>query len=467
MNQRRGSLLKEHATLLETLFRLLDPLLVVLTAYVCYVWYLNEWELPEHYWYAMFTTSLLILTIFPFFRIYRAFRGASLWTELQGLISAWAAVWAILAVLFFSTKTGAAFSRVWLGASALSSLAVLVMSRVMLRWVLRRVRERGFNQRYIIVAGAGALGEEVVRRLRGETWAGLQVVALFDDKKALHGTVIEGVPVRGGLEGVREFVDEARIDQVWITLPLRAEQRVKDLLQSLSDTTVELRFIPDIFGFQLLNHSLTEVAGLPVVNVTESPMQGANRILKALLDFVVAAVVLIVLSPLMLLIAVAVKVSSPGPALYTQRRVTWNGAEFNILKFRTMPVGAESDSGPVWARPDEDRATPIGKFLRRWSLDELPQFINVLRGEMSVVGPRPERPEFIEQFRHQIPGYMQKHLVKAGITGWAQVNDLRGNSDLTARIEYDLFYIDNWSIWFDLRIILLTMWQVLKSRNAY
>jgi putative colanic acid biosysnthesis UDP-glucose lipid carrier transferase len=162
-----------------------------------------------------------------------------------------------------------------------------------------------------------------------------------------------------------------------------------------------------------------------------------------------------------------VKLSSPGPVLYRQRRVTWNGAEFAILKFRSMPVDAESATGPTWAKPEEDRATPFGRFLRRWSLDELPQFFNVLMGEMSIVGPRPERPEFIERFRDQIPGYMQKHLVKAGITGWAQVNDLRGNTDLGKRIEYDLFYIENWSVWFDLRIILMTLVQVVKSRNAY
>ena len=162
-----------------------------------------------------------------------------------------------------------------------------------------------------------------------------------------------------------------------------------------------------------------------------------------------------------------VKLSSSGPVFYRQRRVTWNGAQFDMLKFRSMPVDAESASGPVWARAGDARATPFGSFLRRWSLDELPQFFNVLKGDMSIVGPRPERPEFIDRFRDQIPGYMQKHLVKAGITGWAQVNDLRGNTDLAKRIEFDLYYIDNWSLWFDLRIIMQTLGQVVKSRNAY
>jgi putative colanic acid biosynthesis UDP-glucose lipid carrier transferase len=166
-------------------------------------------------------------------------------------------------------------------------------------------------------------------------------------------------------------------------------------------------------------------------------------------------------------IALGVRLSSPGPVLYRQERVTWNGVRFRMLKFRTMPTDAEAESGPVWANRAEARATPFGTFLRRWSLDELPQLINVLRSEMSIVGPRPERPEFVDRFKDEVPRYMQKHLVKAGITGWAQVNDLRGDTDLHQRIEYDLYYIENWSVWFDLRIIGLTVAHLFRSRNAY
>ncbi len=192
-----------------------------------------------------------------------------------------------------------------------------------------------------------------------------------------------------------------------------------------------------------------------------------NAVAKALEDLLLAAIFLVLASPLMLAIAIGVKRSSPGPVFYRQERVTWNGERFSMLKFRTMPAGVEADSGPVWANPAQQRATPFGAFLRRWSLDELPQFINVLRGDMSIVGPRPERPEFVARFKQEIPGYMQKHLVKAGITGWAQVNDLRGDTDLRARIQYDLYYIENWSVWFDLRIIAMTIGHVIRSRNAY
>lgn len=467
MNQRRGILLKENASVLELVFRLLDPVLVVLVAWAVHRWYLDTWMMDENYWFALFATGLLVLIVFPFFRIYRAFRGASMWTEMQALITAWSVVAAVLIVLFFTTKTGATFSRVWMGSWAVASLATLVGFRLLLRVVLRRIRKQGRNLRHLAIVGAGPLGEEVARRLKAAPWTGLNVVAFFDDNYALHDTELCGVKVRGSVDEVREYIDAEGVDQVWITLPLRAEQRVKSLLQSLGDTTVEIRYLPDIFGFQLLNHSLTEVAGLPVINLTESPMVGANRVLKAIEDYVLATLILLMISPLLLAVAIAVKLSSPGPIIYRQKRVTWNGEVFEIYKFRTMPVNAEAQSGAVWASAGDDRATPLGRFLRRYSLDELPQFFNVLKGDMSIVGPRPERPEFIERFRQEIPGYMKKHFVKAGITGWAQVNDLRGNTDLEQRIEYDLFYIDNWSLTFDLRIIAMTIVKVVTAKNAY
>jgi putative colanic acid biosynthesis UDP-glucose lipid carrier transferase len=228
-----------------------------------------------------------------------------------------------------------------------------------------------------------------------------------------------------------------------------------------------VRFVPDIHSFHLLHHSVSEVAGLPLLTLTDSPHTGIDSTLKALEDFVLASLLLLAGIPFWIVIAIGVKVSSPGPVFYRQERVTWNGQKFAMFKFRSMPEHVESGSGPVWSRQDEARATRFGSFLRRYSLDELPQLLNVLKGDMSLVGPRPERPEFVREFRQRIPGYMQKHLVKAGITGWAQVNDLRGDSDLEQRIQYDLYYIDNWSLWFDMRILALTLWHILTSRNAH
>jgi putative colanic acid biosynthesis UDP-glucose lipid carrier transferase len=278
-------------------------------------------------------------------------------------------------------------------------------------------------------------------------------------------------PVKGTVDDLLTTVAGGGIDQVWVTLPLRAEARVREMLERLREHAVEIRFVPDIYGFHLLNHSFTEIAGLPVISLTETPMAGVNRMTKAVEDYVLATLAVVLLAPAMAMIALAVRLSSPGPVLYRQERVTWNGEHFWMFKFRTMPIDAESQSGPVWSRRAEPRATRVGRFLRRFSLDELPQLFNVLRGEMSIVGPRPERPEFVEQFRREIPGYMQKHLVKAGITGWAQINGWRGEMDsdekIRQRTAFDLFYIENWSLFFDLKILFLTPIRLLNTENAY
>jgi putative colanic acid biosynthesis UDP-glucose lipid carrier transferase len=248
---------------------------------------------------------------------------------------------------------------------------------------------------------------------------------------------------------------------------LRAEESIHRLVLELRGHAVQVRYVPDIFGFQLLRHSFSEVAGMPVIGLTDTPLHGFQRVFKTVEDYLLGGVAVLLFSPLLLGIAIGIKLTSSGPVLYRQDRVTWNGRRFTMLKFRSMPVGSERSSGPVWSNEADPRATRLGALLRRYSLDELPQLFNVLHGDMSLVGPRPERPEFVAQFRQRIPGYMQKHMVKAGITGWAQVNDLRGSSDLSKRIQYDLYYIDNWSLWFDLRILALTVWHVFRSRNAY
>jgi putative colanic acid biosynthesis UDP-glucose lipid carrier transferase len=216
-----------------------------------------------------------------------------------------------------------------------------------------------------------------------------------------------------------------------------------------------------------MHHSLSEIAGVPVVNISYSAIDGVNEIVKACEDYLMAAVLLVLASPLMLLIAIGVKISSPGPVLYRQQRIGWNEKVFTMFKFRTMPIEIEKESGPVWASKIDKRATRFGAFLRNTSLDELPQLLNVLKGEMSLIGPRPERPMFVEKFKDEVPHYMKKHLVKAGLTGWAQVHGWRGNTCLHTRIEHDLYYIENWSLWLDVKIINMTVFRGLVHKNAY
>ena len=261
--------------------------------------------------------------------------------------------------------------------------------------------------------------------------------------------------------------EKEKIDEIWMALPLGAEDRIKKILHQLRHHTLSIRYIFDTVNFGLFQQPLSSLAGFPSVSLNVTPMVGINRLIKAIEDRVLSFLILLVISPLFIILALMVKWSSSGPVFYKQRRISWNGKEFDMLKFRTMPVDAEAATGPVWATSGEKRATSIGQWLRRTSLDELPQFINVLKGDMSIVGPRPERPVFVEQFKEQIPCYMQKHLVKAGITGWAQINGWRGNTSLEKRIEYDLYYIEHWSLWFDLKIIFFTLFRGFIHKNAY
>jgi putative colanic acid biosynthesis UDP-glucose lipid carrier transferase len=461
------SVLKPHAPVFLGILRLADPALPAIIGLVAYSLYPGGWPPPEQYLLFVGAGAITIAALFPVFRLYDPQRGVSLTEELRRLVLAWAVLAALAGGAIFATKMGDAFSRIWVGVWLGGGLVATVATRVSVRLILRGLRQRGHNLRHIAIVGAGTLGRTIAERLRGAPWAGFHVVAFYDDDPAKHGTEVAGTKVVGSADRVADAVKRGGIDQVWIALPLRADLRIREFLAALQTEAVEVRFVPDIYNFTLLHHSMTEIAGLAVINLTDSPLHGVNAVVKAVEDLLLAAIFLVLASPLMLAIAIGVRRSGPGPVFYRQERVTWNGERFWMFKFRTMPAGAEVESGPVWAKSAQQRATPFGAFLRRWSLDELPQFINVLSGEMSIVGPRPERPEFVARFKQEIPGYMQKHLVKAGITGWAQVNDFRGDTDLRARVRYDLYYIENWSVWFDLRIIAMTIMHVVKSSNAY
>jgi len=462
----RRNLLKEHSSLLEATLQFADPLFVAAVGVLAYRAKFDTWDLEARYVTALLAVLVVAFAVFSTLKLHQSQRGISFAEEVRGLFVAWLAIAATGIVFLFLTKTGSQYSREWALVWIATGFLAHVASRAAIRVVLRALRRRGRNLRHIVIVGAGPHGREIAARLRSAPWSGLNVRGFYDDS-CPEGTV-DGVPILGGVERIgRDLEGEDSADQVWIALPLRAEDRIREVLDALRQTSAVVRFVPDIQSFHLLHHSVTEVVGLPVLNLTDSPHTGIDSTLKRFEDLVLASLLLVVTSPLQAAIAIGVKLSSPGPVLYRQERVTWNGQRFSMLKFRSMPQGTEEASGPVWSRRDEARATRFGAFLRRYSLDELPQLVNVLKGAMSLVGPRPERPEFVREFRQRVPGYMQKHLVKAGITGWAQVNDLRGDTDIEQRIQYDLYYIDNWSLWFDLRILALTLWHILTSRHAH
>lgn len=461
------TILKNYSGLINIFSRISDPVAIVLAAFVAYGlrFSFSDLDLPKDYRTLVIFSVLCTALVFPVFGIYNSWRGQGLLHQARIIMSAWFAVVVLIIIILFVLKISAGFSRIWLVLWMLLGLFFLVAFRLSLFFFLQYQRKHGKNLRHIIVVGAGELGQKVVNRVVGSPWMGYKISAIFDDNDVLQGNEFNGIPVRGTISDVEKYVSDNSIDEIWIALPFRSELRIKELLHDLRYYTLNIKLIPDIFGFSLLNHSMTEVADLPVVNISASPMDGVNRVLKRIEDTVISSLILLLIMPLMLILAAGVKISLPGSVFYKQRRVSWNGKEFMILKFRSMPSIDESD-GIVWGHAQHKTVTRFGRFIRRTSLDELPQFINVLKGDMSIVGPRPERTEFVTKFKQEIPGYMQKHMVKAGITGWAQVNGWRGDTCIKTRVEHDLYYIENWSLWFDFKIILLTIFKGFINKNA-
>lgn len=423
--------------------------------------------LPEHYLKTILLAVVLAVLLFPLFNVYRVWRGSSTLTEIKHMTMAWLMVGLLLSGLAFVTKSGADFSRHWMGLWFASTWVALVGSRVFLRIALRLMRSNGFNHRHIVIVGTGEQAAVVADRLRRSTWFGLEISALFGTHTEQLPSWLQGKKIISNVTELRKYVDAGKVDQVWISLPHSEEETIRNVISALDGSAAEIRYVPDIFEYQLMHHSLSEIAGVPVVNISYSAIDGMNEFVKTCEDYALAAMLLVLASPLMLLIAAGVKMSSPGPVLYRQRRVGWNGHEFTMYKFRSMPVEAEKESGPIWANKVDNRATAFGSFLRKTSLDELPQLLNVLQGKMSLIGPRPERPHFVEKYKDEVPHYMKKHLVKAGVTGWAQVHGWRGNTCLHTRIEHDLYYIENWSLWLDIKIIIMTVFRGLVHKNAY
>jgi Undecaprenyl-phosphate glucose phosphotransferase len=368
----------------------------------------------------------------------------------------------LVAVMTFFFR-GYDYSRIVIIYFWILSIVTVWFSRAIFREALRFARRHGYNLRYAVVVGSGELATTVVRRMRARPDAGIQILGVVGDKTQ----EIEGVTRLGGYADLHAVLDSRTVDHVIVALAHEDQGRLGGLLDTVGDEPVTIHVVPDLFRFASLRGGVEEFEGMPFIHLRDSPLHGWNQVTKRAFDIVFALVVLVGFSPLFGLLAAGIRLTSPGPVLYRQERMGLDGQRFNMLKFRTMRMNAEAETGPVWTATDDPRRVRFGAFLRRLSLDELPQFVNVLRGEMSVVGPRPERPVFVERFRQTVPGYMLRHKVKAGLTGWAQVHGLRGNTALDKRIEYDLEYIERWSLGLDLKIIALTIVRILFERNAY
>lgn len=408
--------------------------------------------------------TLVALLVLHTFRLYRSARTARLGPELMVLVQGIVIVTASAAVASFFSR--GELSRSTLLMFATLSIAVLVMSRILVRVALRQFRRRGRNLRHVIVVGTGDLAARLLGKIDSHPDYGLVVRGMVAAEAAPAGASVAGVPVIGTVAELPALVESTGAELVYLALARSEWQAEEEALRHLDDSTATVRMVPDLARAFTLNASVEDFDGMPVVLVTESPGQGWNGVLKRTFDLVFSAIGLVLLLPLMLLIGLWVTLDSKGPALYAQERVGLNGRRFRMLKFRTMRLDAESGT-PGWTRAGDPRRTDAGRILRPLSLDELPQLWNVLLGHMSLVGPRPERPVFVEQFRSSVPRYMLRHHVKAGITGWAQIHGLRGDTPLDRRIEYDLYYIRNWSLAFDVKILLLTVVRVFRDASAH
>lgn len=348
----------------------------------------------------------------------------------------------------------------WLGAVS-AALAGRVLQQ---RWA-DHLRRSGRNLKRVLIAGTGPLARTVIDKMRLHEEFGFKVIGMLGD--AGENQSYRGVPVVGAFDEAEHLLRTRQIDQLYVALPLSAHEQILQLLRAVKNEIVEVKVVPDLLQYITLGAGVEDLDGVPIINLSRIPMEGFPAILKRGFDIVVALGCLVLLAPLYPLIAIAVRLTSAGPILYRQQRMGLDGRAFELLKFRSMRMHAEAASGPVWAGERDARCTPIGALMRKLSLDELPQFWNILRGDMSLVGPRPERPFFVDQFRDHIPHYMLRHRMRAGLTGWAQVHGWRGNTSLEKRIEYDLYYIENWSLALDLKILWMTVTNGMVHEHAY
>ena len=406
-------------------------------------------------------TALLVLRTF---RLYRSARPGRLGFDLLAVVQAMAVVAAIAGVGSFYAR--GELSRVVIAIFFLVATFALSSVRVAARMVLRAMRRSGHNLRHVLVVGTGEPARMLLKKIRRHPDFGFRVHGLVAADTADVGRSQYDVPVLGVVSELPRLAEEHRAEIIYLALERREWEAEAEALGLLADSTAAVRLVPDLSQAFRLNATVEDFDGMPVVLVTESPEQGWNAVVKRAFDLLCSGLGLLVLAPVLGILALLVKLDSPGPVFYTQERVGMNGRRFRMFKFRSMRVDADR-KGSAWTVKDDPRRTSLGGTLRRLSLDELPQLWNVFMGDMSLVGPRPEQPRFVEEFRGAIPRYMLRHHVKAGMTGWAQVNGLRGDTPLEDRIRYDLYYVQHWSIWFDLRILFLTVARVFRDASAY
>jgi Undecaprenyl-phosphate glucose phosphotransferase len=467
-------MLKKHGQLFLSALFISDSLAIFTSWLLAYVIRFQLQLIPvtqgvpplEWYVFALLPIWFVFLINIKIFGLYRPLRGKPGSSEFFLILKVTSfSVLILTAITFFFREFS--YSRVVVVYFWGIVTILITVSHWLVRKILVLVRGKGWNLQKVLVVGAGELGQTVVEKLNLHPEIGFQVVGFLTRHPGKIGKSFQECKVLGEYQDVSKVIREYKVDQIFIALPLQASDRLEQILDNLGEETVDIKVVPDLLQYMNIQSGVEELDGLPIVNLAESPLYGWNVVIKRTSDIILSSLAILITAPLMLLVALLVKVESRGPVFYRQERVGLDRQVFSMLKFRSMKQEAENSTGPVWAKENDERRTRVGEILRKTSLDELPQLFNVLKGEMSLVGPRPERSVFIEDFKQSIPHYMLRLKMKAGLTGWAQVNGWRGNTSLQKRIECDLFYIKNWSLLFDLKILVMTLWKGFINRHAY
>lgn len=466
----------ERRRQIQVLLQLVGDILATAAAVVFAYWLRFEFQvqpvtkgLPPFNMYLRLVPAVVLLypLVFYFQGLYQRRRIRSRFDEsMRVMVAVLLATVLLTASLTFYRPPDFTYSRLFLAIFAGVDTVLVGLTRWVIGVTLARIRRSGGNLQRVLVVGAGDLGRKVVDRLQLHKEYGFLVVGFLDDDPGRQQRDIQGVPVLGTTEDLEKIITHERVDQVMIALPLEAHYRTVKLVRRAGQLLVDIKVVPDVLQYYVMRAGIEDLDGLPLINLTRIPLQGWNQIVKRAFDIFGSAMLLLVTSWLFPIIAWLIKREDGGPVFFSQVRTGLDGRSFRLFKFRSMRADAEGDGEAHWTRSRDSRVTPIGDFLRRTNLDELPQLYNVLIGDMSLVGPRPEQPKFVERFRNRYPTYNARHRVRSGLTGWAQVNGLRGDTSIRQRVAHDLYYIENWSLGLDIKILWRTFRVALHDARA-
>ena len=420
----------------------------------------------ETYLSALWAIVPAYLFLYYFFKTYTPKRGLKFSSEVAGIAKTnVVGVAAFIIVLYIINQPD--FSRSMIFIFAAFNTVFTILGHHIVKRVLNALRKRGYNAKYVILVGYSRTTEEYINRIIANPQWGYVVRGILDDEVPI-GTSYKGIKVVGHIDNLNMILENSRLEEIAITIALKDYSRLEKIVDLCEKSGVHTKFIPDYMSIIPSSPYTEDIQGLSAINIRYVPLSNTfNQIIKRFFDILVAAIGIVITSPILLVCAILVRSSSEGPVIFKQERVGLHNKTFNMYKFRSMRMQDEDEEKKQWTVKDDPRVTKVGNILRKTSLDELPQLFNILKGDMSVVGPRPERPQFVEQFKEEIPRYMIKHQVRPGLTGWAQVNGFRGDTSIYKRIEYDLYYIENWSLWMDVRIIFRTFFVGFINKNAY